>query len=151
MKKIFLSFVFAALVAGGAVAQQQPTAKATAPQAQAKAGPAVTFEETEFNFGDITQGDVVEHVFKFTNTGTQPLIIERVDVTCGCTTPAWTKDPVLPGKSGTVTAKFNSSGKLGQQKKAITVHSNAADGAAHVYIVTNIKEKGSATSSAATH
>ncbi|QCR21734.1 DUF1573 domain-containing protein [Pontibacter sp. SGAir0037] len=149
MKKILLSFAFASLVAGGAVAQQQPKTQATAPQAQAKAGAAITFEATEHNFGDITQGDVVEHTFTFKNTGNQPLVIERVDVTCGCTTPAWTKEPVLPGKTGTVTAKFNSAGKLGQQKKAITVHSNAADGAAYVYIVTNIKEKGAAASAKA--
>ncbi|GAB3195946.1 hypothetical protein ABID22_001667 [Pontibacter aydingkolensis] len=141
MKKILLSFAFAALVAGGAVAQEKPKAKASAPSEQAVNGPALTFEENEHNFGDITQGDVVEHVFKFKNTGTQPLVIERVDVTCGCTTPAWTKEPVMPGQSGSITAKYNSAGRLGQQKKAITVHSNAAEGAKHVYIVTNIKEK----------
>ncbi|ARS35108.1 DUF1573 domain-containing protein [Pontibacter actiniarum] len=143
MKKVFLSFAFAALVAGGAVAQEKP--KATAPQEQAKNGPVLAFEETEFNFGDITQGDVVEHTFNFKNTGTQPLVIERVDVSCGCTTPAWSKEPVMPGKTGFVTAKFNSAGKLGKQKKAITVHSNAADGAKYVYIVTDIKSKTTAS------
>ncbi|MDX5423549.1 MAG: DUF1573 domain-containing protein [Hymenobacteraceae bacterium] len=141
MKKVLLSFAFAALVAGGAMAQEQPKAKASAPQEQAVNGPAITFEESEYNFGDITQGDVVEHTFKFKNTGTQPLVIDRVDVTCGCTTPAWTKEPVMPGKTGFVTAKYNSAGRLGQQKKAITVHSNAADGAKYIFIVTNIKEK----------
>jgi hypothetical protein len=149
MKKVFLSLALAAFVAGGTMAQELPKAKATAPQEQAKNGPGLTFEETEFNFGDITQGDVVEHTFKFTNTGTQPLVIERVDVTCGCTTPNWTKEPVMPGKTGFVTAKYNSAGRMGQQKKAITVHSNAADGAKYVYIVTNIKEK--STASAAKH
>lgn len=139
MKKILLSFAIAALAAGGAVAQQ-PTKQPTAPQAQAKAGPVITFEETEHNFGDITQGDVVEHTFKFKNTGTQPLVIERVDVTCGCTSPAWTKEPVMPGKTGFVTAKYNSAGRLGQQSKAITVHSNTGE-PVHVYIKTNIKEK----------
>ena len=143
MKKVILSFAFAAMVAGGAFAQEKP--KATAPQEQAKNGAALTFEETEHNFGEIKQGDVVEHTFKFKNTGTQPLVIERVDVTCGCTTPAWTKEPVMPGKTGFVTAKFNSAGKMGQQKKAITVHSNAADGAKYVYIVTDIKEKTTAS------
>lgn len=142
MKKVLLSFAFAAFVIGGAMAQEQPKTKVSAPQEQAVNGPAITFEATEHNFGDITQGDVVEHTFKFKNTGTQPLIIERVDVTCGCTTPAWTKEPVMPGKTGFVTAKYNSAGRLGQQKKAVTIHSNAADGAKHVYIVTNIKEKG---------
>ncbi|MEJ8801900.1 DUF1573 domain-containing protein [Pontibacter sp. H249] len=145
MKKLLLSFVFAALVAGGASAQERAKAKTTAPQEQAVNGPALTFEQSEHNFGDITQGDVVEHTFKFKNTGTQPLVIERVDVTCGCTTPAWTKEPVMPGKTGYVTAKYNSAGRLGQQKKSITVHSNSADGAKYVYIVTNIKEKAAAS------
>ncbi len=130
------------------MAQQLPAKQTAAPQAQAKNGPAISFETAEHNFGEIAQGDVVEHTFKFTNTGTQPLIIERVDVTCGCTTPAWTKEPVMPGKTGFVTAKYNSAGILGQQKKAITIHSNAADGAAYVYIMTDVKEK--ATSSVKT-
>ena len=140
MKKILLTFAIAAITAGGAVAQQQPKKQPTAPQAQAKAGPVITFEEAEYNFGDITQGDVVEHTFTFKNTGTQPLVIDRIDVTCGCTTPTWTKEPILPGKTGTVVAKFNSAGKLGNQKKAITVHSNVGEPTS-VYIVTNIKEK----------
>ncbi|MFT2009908.1 DUF1573 domain-containing protein [Pontibacter sp. 13R65] len=145
MKKLLLSLALAALTAGGVMAQQAPKAQTEAKQAATTNGPALTFDEAEFNFGDITQGDVVEHVFKFTNTGTQPLVIERVDVTCGCTTPSWTKEPVMPGKTGFVTAKFNSAGKMGQQKKAITVHSNSADGAKYVYIVTNIKAKSTAS------
>ncbi|HEY4652577.1 MAG TPA: DUF1573 domain-containing protein [Pontibacter sp.] len=146
MKKLLLSFAIAAITAGGAVAQQQPKKQPTAPQAQAKAGPAITFEEAEYNFGDISQGDVVEHTFKFKNTGTQPLVIERVDVTCGCTTPAWTREPVMPGKSGFVTAKYNSAGRLGQQSKAITVHSNIGE-PVQVLIKTNIKEKQTSSAS----
>ncbi len=87
----------------------------------------------------------MEHTFNFKNTGTQPLVIERVDVSCGCTTPAWTKEPIMPGKSGFITAKFNSAGKLGQQKKPLTIHSNAAEGTKYVYIVTNIKAKSTAS------
>lgn len=145
MKKTLLSLTFAVLLAGGAMAQQPTKKQVIAAQEQAITGPAITFETTEYNFGDIKQGDVVEHTFTFTNTGNQPLIIERVEVTCGCTSPSWTKEPVMPGKTGTVTAKFNSSGKMGQQKKPITIHSNAADGIARVYIVTNIKEKTAST------
>lgn len=148
MKKIFLSLAFATLLAGGAVAQQPTKTQATAPQEAAKTGPAITFETSEYNFGDIKQGDVVEHTFTFTNTGTQPLVIDRVEVTCGCTTPSYTKEPVMPGKTGTVTAKFNSAGKMGQQKKPITIHSNAAAGIARVYIVTDIKEKTVSTAKA---
>lgn len=130
----------AALVASGTVAQQGPAKQTAAPQAQAKSGPAITFEATEHNFGDIAQGDVVEHTFTFTNTGTQPVVIDRVDVTCGCTSPAWTKEAVMPGKTGFVKAKYNSAGRMGQQKKAITIHSNTGE-PTYVYIVANIKEK----------
>lgn len=137
----------AALVAGGAVAQQGPAKQTAAPQAQAKSGPAITFDATEHNFGDIAQGDVVEHTFTFTNTGTQPLIIDRVDVTCGCTSPDWTKEAVMPGKTGFVKAKYNSAGRMGQQKKAITVHSNTGE-PTYVYIVTNIKEKSASSAKA---
>jgi len=149
MKKILLSLALTTLLAGGAMAQQPAKTQATAPQEAAKSGPAITFDTTEHNFGDIKQGDVVEHTFTFTNTGNEPLVIERVDVTCGCTTPSWTKEPVMPGKKGTITAKFNSAGKMGQQKKPITIHSNAADGMARVYIVTNITEKGASTTAKA--
>ncbi|SIT78727.1 DUF1573 domain-containing protein [Pontibacter indicus] len=147
MKKLILSFAMAALVAGGAVAQQGPAKQTAAPQAQAKSGPAITFNATEHNFGDIAQGDVVEHTFTFTNTGTQPLIIDRVDVTCGCTSPDWTKEAVMPGKTGFVKAKYNSAGRMGQQKKAITVHSNTGE-PTYVYIVTNIKEKSASSAKA---
>ncbi len=130
------------------MAQQPAKTQVTAPQEAAKNGPAITFATPEHNFGDIKQGDVVEHTFTFKNTGNQPLVIDRVEVTCGCTTPSYTKEPVMPGKTGSVTAKFNSAGKLGQQKKPITIHSNAADGIANVYIVTDIKEKAVSTAKA---
>jgi hypothetical protein len=141
MKKILLSLAFATMLAGTAVAQQPVKTQTSAPQVTAKNGPAMTLENAEHNFGDIKQGDVVEHTFVFKNTGNQPLIIDRVEVSCGCTTPSYTKEPVMPGKTGTVTAKFDSAGKLGLQKKPITIHSNSADGVAYVYIVTDIKEK----------
>jgi hypothetical protein len=145
MKKIILSFAIAAITAGGAMAQSQPTRQTSAPQVQAKTGPIISFEESEYNFGDISQGDVVEHTFKFKNTGTKPLVIDRIDVTCGCTTPTYSKEPIMPGKTGTVVAKFDSAGKLGNQKKAITVHTNTGE-PVHVYIVTNIKEKQASSS-----
>ena len=56
-------------------------------------GPEITFAENSKNFGDITQGDVIEHTFEFKNTGSQPLIISNVLVTCGCTATNWPRDP----------------------------------------------------------
>lgn len=110
------------LTLAGFAAQAQ-TAPANAKEKVA--GPAFSFPEVTYNFGKIKQGDVVEHTFKFKNTGTAPLIISNIGVSCGCTTPDWSKDPIAPGKTGTITAKFNSTGKMGQQSKELTIESNA--------------------------
>jgi len=93
--------------------------------AQVSDGPVATFNETSHNFGDLTQGDKLNHTFEFTNTGDQPIVISNVITTCGCTATKWTKKPVPPGKSGQVKITFDSSGKMGKQNKIITVVSNA--------------------------
>lgn len=88
-------------------------------------GPVITFTETKHDFGAIKEGDIVKHTYTFKNTGNQPLVVSAVNVTCGCTTPDFTKTPVLPGKSGFIVAQFNSTGKPGQNHKVITVVSNS--------------------------
>ena len=101
------------------------TAYAYGQQAAAQSGPVVTFEKSTHDFGDITQGDKVEHVYKFTNTGTEPLMITDVQVQCGCTKPKWSKDPVPPGAQGELVIGFDSNGKSGAQFKVVTLISNA--------------------------
>ncbi len=107
----------------------------------AKEGPYITFEEGSHDFGDIYQGDKVEHVFKFENTGTQPLIITNVQTTCGCTATDWPRDPVLPGKTGSIKVTFDSAGKYGRQNKIITIVSNAVSPLNQVKIITNVLPK----------
>ncbi|RQO31072.1 hypothetical protein DBR32_10225 [Taibaiella sp. KBW10] len=85
----------------------------------------VRFDKDTFNFGTIKDGDVVEHTYKFKNTGANPLIIDDVIATCGCTIPSYTKTPVPPGQNGEIKISFNSKGKAGNVDKAITVISNA--------------------------
>ena len=96
------------------------------------------FTETQFDFGNIQQGDVVEHVFKFKNTGEAPLVITDTKTTCGCTTPTFTKDPVAPGEEGEILVKFNSTGKSGNTAKTITVLANVEGGRSLLRITTNI-------------
>jgi hypothetical protein len=91
-------------------------------------GPVLSFTETKFDFGAIREGDIVKHTYNFKNTGNQTLIISAVRVTCGCTTPEWTRTPVAPGQTGFITAQFNSTGKPGQNHKVITVVSNSVTG-----------------------
>ncbi len=98
-------------------------------------GPAITFEQISFDFGDIHQGDKVEHIFKFENSGNQPLIITNVQTTCGCTASEWPREPILPGETANLKVNFDSAGKYGIQHKIISVISNAVlpiDAKAHI-------------------
>ena len=106
-------------------------------------GPVIAWEKSTYDFGDLVQGDKVEHTFKFRNTGNEPLIITNVQVTCGCTTPkGWARDPIGPGQPGEITIAFNSLGKYGRQNKVVTLFSNAvnADGG-QLSFVANVLEK----------
>lgn len=86
--------------------------------------PVFSFTEEHFDFGRILEGEVVTHEFVFTNTGNADLIIENVKPSCGCTTPDWTKEPILPGEQGSIKVQFDSKGKSGMQKKSVTVTAN---------------------------
>lgn len=147
MKKILL-LALSLTVAGVGAAQAQTTA--TAAGATKVAGPQVQFDEVKYDFGSVVQGGTVDHTFKFKNVGTAPLIISNIGVSCGCTTPGWTKEPVAPGKTGTITAHFNSASKLGMQNKVLTVESNSVGGATTVALVGEVKEPGAAAPTATT-
>ena len=96
------------------------------PAADAPAGPttSVEFAETKHDYGVIEQGEKVAHVFKFKNTGNEPLVLSNVKPSCGCTTPKWTKEPIAPGDNGEIHVEFDSKGKSGKQTKTVTVTAN---------------------------
>lgn len=115
----------------------------TTPAAEKKDGPVITWDKKTHDFGDINQGDKVDHTFYFTNTGTEPLLITNVQVSCGCTTPkGWPRDPVPPGGKAELSISFNSTGKMGKQSKPVTIISNAVntDGS-QITFTTNVLEK----------
>ncbi len=99
---------------------------------------AIEFEEQVHDFGDIKEGEVVEHVFKFKNTGEAPLILTGVQPSCGCTASDYTKDPVAPGSEGTISLTFNSSGKPGAQNKTATVKANIEGGQTQISFKGNV-------------
>lgn len=87
--------------------------------------PVMTFTNgTEYNFGKMKQGDKVEHIFKFKNTGKSDLIIRKTKTSCGCTAIAPTKKRIKPGEEAEIKAVFNSKGKRGKQNKIITITTN---------------------------
>ncbi|MHC8949636.1 DUF1573 domain-containing protein [Sphingobacterium hungaricum] len=101
----------------------------------------IEFPEREYDFGTIKEGEVVEHVFTFNNTGTAPVILAQVSATCGCTTPEYTSVPVKPGASGEIKVHFDSNGQAGQQQKIVTIRSNAENSAETVQIKGTVTAK----------
>jgi hypothetical protein len=87
--------------------------------------PVIRFETKSHDFAKIKEdGGKVTHIFDFTNTGKSPLVISKVEASCGCTTPTWSKEPIEPGKKGSVTVTYNPAGRPGAFTKTITVYSN---------------------------
>jgi hypothetical protein len=86
--------------------------------------PVVEFERVDHDFGTINEGQKVSFAYKFKNNGQAPLIIQSAVGSCGCTVPAWSKEPVPVGGTGFVSAEFDSNGKSGIQNKTVTVTAN---------------------------
>lgn len=99
------------------------------------------FDKETHDFGSIPEGQQATYEFKFKNTGEQPIIISNVQPSCGCTTPDWTKEPILPGKKGIVKAVYSSAGRPGAFHKSITVTSNAATTTQPLFIKGTVLEK----------
>ena len=136
MKKLFstLAIVIAISVAAMAQSNQTPATTKAAPVQQVtppNATPAdnpnageFTFNEETHDFGKIPKGTPVNYEFSFTNNGKEPIVISNVQASCGCTTPKWTKEPILPGKSSTINVQYNAANP-GGFNKSITITSNA--------------------------
>ncbi len=137
MKRIFTLLAIVSVIQ---FANAQTLEMEAEPKAE-KGVPVLVFAENEFDFGDITQGDQVTHVFKFRNEGMVPLLISNVQTTCGCTVPEWPKTPIPPGVESEIKATFNSAGKMGRQNKVITINSNASEPVTRVTLKTNVLAK----------
>ena len=89
-------------------------------------GPLTSMKFTEdlFDFGNIKQNSTNKHIFKFTNTGTNPLIISNAAGSCGCTVPQWPKEPVPPGAVGEIVVEYKPGTQKDNQQKTVTVTAN---------------------------
>ena len=81
-------------------------------------------DSTSRNFGKIPEGQKLEVSYKFRNSGDQPLVIERVQPSCGCTVAEQPTEPIAPGKEGVIKALFTSENHPGQNNKTIFVFAN---------------------------
>ncbi|MBP7273656.1 MAG: DUF1573 domain-containing protein [Saprospiraceae bacterium] len=104
----------------------------------------IKFEHTEYDFGKVSEGTIVNHSYKFTNIGTVPLVIADVRSTCGCTVPEWTKEPILPNASDEIKVQFKTQGKENEQDKPVTIFANTYPNA------TEVRLKGFVTKAKAT-
>lgn len=100
--------------------------------------PEIKFDEEEYDFGKITQGEKVSHAFIFKNTGSKNLIISGASGSCGCTVPEWPKEPIKPGAEGKINVVFNSEGKSGYQEKTVTLVTNCEPATRIIRIKTEI-------------
>lgn len=84
----------------------------------------IEWKEQDKKFDKITEGQKLDVSFAFKNTGDKPLIISRVQPSCGCTVADPPKEPIAPGAEGLIKASFNSEGKSGLQHKTLYVTAN---------------------------
>ncbi len=92
------------------------------------------FEKETHDFGIVIDGVKATYIFKFKNVGDQPIIMNQVKPSCGCTSPVWTKTPILPGQEGEIKVIYNSTNRIGSFNKSITISSNADPASKVVYI-----------------
>ncbi len=105
-------------------------AAATSTEPAVPAGPLTTLKFTEetYDFGEVMEGEKVNHKYTFTNTGSEPLIISNAKGSCGCTVPNWPRNPIAPGETADIDVTFDSKGKgkVGGnlQSKRVTITAN---------------------------
>lgn len=102
----------------------------------------MTFEEKEYDFGEVVEGEQVRHEFVFTNTGEVPLLIREVKGSCGCTLPKWPSEPIPVGEQGTIEVLFNSEGKAGRERKSVSVFANTQIKMKRLFVIAEVVEEG---------
>ncbi len=122
MKRLLYSLTIGTLLLG--VISCKNSGNSDGSDKKTKERTTIEFPETNYDFGNITAGEKVTHVFKFKNTGDVPLEVTQAMPSCGCTIPEWTEDPIEPGEEGKIEVMFNSEGRSGMQHKSITVVAN---------------------------
>ena len=97
--------------------------------AAATEAPVMTFDKVMHDFGTIAEGERVQTVFSFTNTGKSDLVIVDARGSCGCTVPSYPKNtPIAPGDTGEITVSFDSNNKPNMQQKTVTISANTESG-----------------------
>jgi len=116
-----VSVTFTVLLASALIFLSFSNRNLTASEGNAK----IVFSEESYDFGKVEPGPVLEYSFKFTNEGDKPLVIEKIQPSCGCTGASFDgKKEYAKGESGEIKITFNTQGRSGHQEKHITVITN---------------------------
>jgi hypothetical protein len=99
---------------------------APATAGDAASGAKISGTELVHDFGAVTEGDSLKHTFIIKNEGSGPLVLDRVQTSCGCTVAEIKNKEIAPGATGQLDVTFNTKGRPGDQNKIITVLSNDA-------------------------
>ncbi len=115
--------------------QQQPGSGWEVESVPDPNAPKISFEKTEHNFGTVAKGTRPSYDFQFTNTGKSPLVINNVRASCGCTAPAYSREPIPPGESGFVTVEYNTDFRDSETiNQSVTVETNTDQGSYNLRI-----------------
>ena len=101
----------------------------------------ITFDLPTFDFGEVNEGEIVEHVFAFRNTGNRPLLITNANSTCGCTIPEWPKTAIAPGDTSSILVRFNTMDKPERQLKPVSIYANTYPNETKIYLKGYVKPK----------
>lgn len=102
--------------------------------------PVIRFEETTLNFGSVLEGEKVQITYRFINEGKSPLVLSRIETSCGCTASKnWPREPIAPGKSGEIDIEFDSNQRVGKQTKTISIIANTFPATTLLYLEGEVK------------
>lgn len=101
----------------------------------------ISFREYEHDFGKISEGEKVAHIFEFENKGPGNLVLKSASTSCGCTVTKYDKKPIAPGQTGSLEVVFDSGGRTGMQTKTVSVHSNSKTEVVILKITAEVVEK----------
>lgn len=107
----------------------------------------ISFEKTTVDYGTVKNGADGNRNFVVKNTGNKPLIISKVQPSCGCTVPEWSQDPIMPGKTGQIKVHYNTT-LTGHFTKSIEVYSNDPENSRTVVNITGVVEPAETTQAA---
>lgn len=106
---------------------------------KAKGLTSISVDKKIHDFGEITRGEIVVCSFKIENKGKKPLLIKKIEASCGCANFNWNKKPIPPGGSTKLEVEFNSSARYGKQYKVISIFANIPEKVKDVAVAAYIK------------